>query len=65
MDVGAPSNFTRLLALYDNNYNALKADVSGFHLNDEDDKQVMKDIYNMHSYIADPYGAIGYAAVKL
>ena len=64
MDVGAPSNFTRLLALYNNNYNALKADVSGFHLNDEDDKQIMKDIYNTHSYIADPHGAIGYAAIK-
>ena len=64
MDVGAPSNFTRLLALYDNDYNALKTDVSGFHLNDEDDKQVMRDIYNKYKYIADPHGAIGYAAIK-
>jgi threonine synthase len=64
MDVGAPSNFTRLLALYDNDYHALKSDVSGFHLNDEDDQQVMKDIYDQHNYVADPHGAIGYAAIK-
>ncbi|MFT4534468.1 MAG: threonine synthase [Saprospiraceae bacterium] len=64
MDVGAPSNFTRLLALYDNDYNDLKADVSGFHLNDEDDKIVIKDIYDQYGYVADPHGAIGYAAVK-
>lgn len=64
MDVGAPSNFTRLLALYDNDYNALKSDVSGFYLSDSDDKLVMKDIYNQHGYIADPHGAIGYAAIK-
>jgi threonine synthase len=64
MDVGAPSNFTRLLALYDNNYTALKADVSGFYLTDDEDKMVMKDIYNLHGYVADPHGAIGYAAIK-
>ena len=64
MDVGAPSNFTRLLALYDNDYNDLKEDVSGFYLTDEEDKIVMKDIYEQYGYIADPHGAIGYAAIK-
>ena len=64
MDVGTPSNFTRLLALYDNDYDALKSDVSGFYLSDSDDKLVMRDIYSQHGYIADPHGAIGYAAIK-
>lgn len=64
MDVGAPSNFTRLLALYDNEYNDLKSDVTGFHLSDEEDKQTMRDIYAAHEYIADPHGAIGYAGIK-
>ena len=64
MDVGAPSNFTRLLALYDNEYNGLKSDVTGFHLSDEEDKQTMRDIYAAHEYIADPHGAIGYAGIK-
>lgn len=64
MDVGAPSNFTRLLALYNNNYQSLKSDVSGFHISDEEDKLVMKDIHNNHGYTADPHGAIGYAAIK-
>ena len=64
MDVGAPSNFTRLLALYDNDYNALKSDVSGFYMTDADDKLIMQEIYNQHGYVADPHGAIGYAAIK-
>jgi threonine synthase len=64
MDVGSPSNFTRLLALYDNDYEALKSDVSGFYISDHDDKIVMKDIHDQHSYVADPHGAIGYAAIK-
>ena len=64
MDVGAPSNFTRLLALYDNEYSGLKSDVTGFHLSDEEDKQTMRDIYAAHEYIADPHGAIGYAGIK-
>ncbi len=64
MDVGSPSNFTRLLALYDNDYEALKSDVSGFYISDHVDKIVMKDIYDQYSYVADPHGAIGYAAIK-
>ncbi|MDF1695501.1 MAG: threonine synthase [Saprospiraceae bacterium] len=64
MDVGAPSNFVRLLALYDNDYNALTKDVSGFFLTDEMDKNTMKQVFDDHGYTADPHGAIGYAAVK-
>ena len=64
MDVGAPSNFTRMLALYDNDFEYLKSDVSGYYLDDEDDKTTMKHIYEKHNYIADPHGAIGYAAIR-
>ncbi len=64
MDVGAPSNFTRLLALCDNEYENLKSEVTGYYMTDEEDRQMMKDIYTDHNYIADPHGAIGYAAIK-
>ena len=63
MDVGAPSNFTRMLGLYDGDIEGLRADVSGYYLNDDDDRAAMKHIYNTHAYIADPHGAIGYAAI--
>ncbi|MEE9440108.1 MAG: threonine synthase [Saprospiraceae bacterium] len=64
MDVGAPSNFVRLLALYNANHDTITKDISGFSLNDEEDRLVMKEIFDKYNYIADPHGAIAYAAVK-
>lgn len=64
MDVGAPSNFVRMKALYNDNLGAMVNDISGFYLTDEDDKVTMKHIYDKYGYTADPHGAIGYAAIK-
>jgi len=64
MDVGAPSNFVRMLALYNNNHSELTQDVSGYYMTDEDDKVTMRHIYDRYGYTADPHGAIGYAAIK-
>ncbi|MEM9548410.1 MAG: threonine synthase [Bacteroidota bacterium] len=64
MDVGAPSNFVRMQALYGNDRTALSEDVKGFYLNDEDDKVTMRQIYDSFGYTADPHGAIGYAAIR-
>jgi len=64
MDVGAPSNFVRMLDLYNGDYTELTNDVSGYYLNDEEDKVTIKHIYDQFGYIADPHGAIGYAAIR-
>jgi len=64
MDVGSPSNFVRMTALYNDDYNDLSSAVSGFYLSDEDDKKALKNIFDRHGYIADPHGAIGYAAIE-
>ncbi len=64
MDVGAPSNFVRMKALYNDDFEALIRDVAGFFLSDEDDKVTMRQIFDQFGYTADPHGAIGYAAIK-
>jgi len=64
MDVGAPSNFVRMTALYDDSFEDLIQDVSGFYLTDEEDRRMMAEIYDRHGYTADPHGAIGYAAIE-
>ena len=64
MDVGAPSNFVRMLALYENDHAKLTQDVSGFYLTDDDDKLTLRNIYDLYNYTADPHGAIGYAAIR-
>lgn len=64
MDVGNPSNFTRMLDLYGGNLEAIQADVEGFFATDEETKLALKEIYDQYQYVADPHGAIGYMALK-
>ncbi|WP_420147459.1 threonine synthase [Spirosoma sp.] len=59
MDVGNPSNFVRLKHLYGDDFNALKANVSGFFYDDDATRAGMKRIYELYNYIACPHTAIG------
>lgn len=65
MDVGNPSNFVRILDLYDHDYTALSRDISGFWADDEGTKAAMKDAYSKYKYVCDPHGAIGYKSMQL
>jgi len=60
MDVGNPSNFTRMLDLYDNSLEKMRADISGYSFNDDQTAQAMKDILKNFTYLSDPHGAVGY-----
>ena len=64
MDVGAPSNFERILALYGHNLEAIRADVTGASY---DDARVLAEIAAVHrrfGYLLDPHGAIGWLAAN-
>lgn len=64
MDVGNPSNFTRILQLFQQNYGLLKNSLSSYSITDEETKQTIAEIYQTNNYLLDPHGAIGYAALK-
>lgn len=64
MDVSKPSNFPRMQELYDGSYEAIKEDVRGFTLSDEEILQTIADCRRESRYLLDPHGAIGYAALK-
>jgi threonine synthase len=64
MDVGNPSNFPRLLELYEKYYPAIIKDITGYSFSDEQTRSAMLDLYNTYSYLADPHGAIAYAGLK-
>ena len=64
MDIGNPSNYVRMMELFDHDYKALKKVVSGYVLNDDETLKVIKDCYEKNDYILDPHGAIGYDALK-
>jgi len=61
MDVGSPSNFTRMQQLYPN-VDAMRKDIAGYWYDDEVIKKKMKEVYSNTSYVMDPHGAIGYLA---
>ena len=64
MDVGDPSNFARIIALYNNDYDKIKSVISGAAYSDEEIKQTLASCYKENGYLLDPHGACGYRAVK-
>ena len=59
MDVGSPSNFTRLSYLFDDNYELFKKNISGYFFNDTETRTGIKRIYDQYGYITCPHTAIG------
>lgn len=63
MDVGDPSNYARVMDLYDKSVDKVRLDVSGKWYNDESIRQTLKDTYINTGYLLDPHGACGYQAL--
>ena len=64
MDVSDPSNFPRIQQLYGHSFDALKKDVKGFRMGDEQILKTIKACYEENGYMLDPHGAIGYEGLK-
>ena len=64
MDVGAPSNFARMLDMYRSTWNIMKSDIAGYSFSDEQTRVAMRDVDGRYRYIADPHGAVGYLAFR-
>jgi threonine synthase len=64
MDVGDPSNFARILDLYNKSLSEIKKDISGEWYKDESIKETVKRTYAETGYLLDPHGACGYQALK-
>ncbi len=64
MDVGNPSNFTRILDLYEHSFEAIRSDISGVSYSDTEIAETMKECFCSTGYELDPHGACGYRALK-
>ena len=64
MDVGDPSNFARVLDLYQESHEAICRDISGTTYTDEQIRETVKTTYQQTSYLLDPHGACGFRALK-
>lgn len=64
MDVGDPSNFARILALYENSWERIKTDISGTTISDIEIMQTIAQCWKENHYLLDPHGACGYKALQ-
>ncbi len=64
MDVGNPSNFARLLDLYNNDHGKIAEDIRGVSFNDEQTRSLIREVYENHAYLMCPHTAIGYGGLK-
>ncbi len=62
MDVGNPSNFERLLWLYGNNVDAVRAHMAVSVHTEDEVCDAIKRVYERTGYLLDPHSAIGYLA---
>lgn len=61
MDVGAPSNFERMLWLCGDDPDALRGELEGFRCDDAMIRRTIDGLHRHYGYLSDPHSAIGYA----
>jgi threonine synthase len=64
MDVGNPSNFVRILELFNNQFDALRNALSSYSISDAETKETIKEVFEKESYLLDPHGAVAWCALK-
>ena len=64
MDVGDPSNFARVLALYGGSHKDIAGHIGGATYTDAQIKETLNDCYERTGYLLDPHGTCGYRALK-
>jgi threonine synthase len=64
MDVGNPSNFVRILNLFDHQYLSLKNVLTSYSITDDETTATIKEVMSKHNYLLDPHGAVGYLSLQ-
>lgn len=64
MDVANPSNFVRILEIFDHDYLNLKEKMKAVSVSDEQTIETMREVYEKYKYILDPHGAVGFYALE-
>ncbi len=64
MDVGNPSNFVRILELFQNKFGNLREVLSGYSFDDTATSEAIAEMFKKTGYVMDPHGAVGYLGLK-
>lgn len=59
MDVGHPSNFERIMDLYDGSLAAVRRDLAGYAFSDDETRRTIREVFETTGYRLDPHGAVG------
>ena len=64
MDVGDPSNFVRIMEIFQQQIDGLKSSLNGHTISDEETKATLISVFKEHNYLLDPHGAVAYTALQ-
>lgn len=64
MDVGDPSNFDRILDLFNHQYEWITEHMHGYSYSDTEIRGIIGRVNRESGYLCDPHGATGYQAAK-
>ena len=64
MDVGAPSNFERMRAMYGDSFESLRCDIVGAAYDDATVVAEIRNVYRRNGYLLDPHGAIAWLGLR-
>ena len=64
MDVGAPSNFARILDLFKHSYPEITSVIKGYRYSDNQIRETIQKVIGNSGYLCDPHGACGYMALE-
>lgn len=64
MDVGAPSNFARMLELFGGSWESMRQRITGMSFSDAETRAAIRTVKSMHDYTLDPHAAVGWLAAR-
>ena len=64
MDVGAPSNFVRMLEIHQHQHGLMADRIAGRCFNDDETRAAIRAVKAATGYVIEPHGAVAYLAAK-
>jgi threonine synthase len=64
MDVGNPSNFVRIMELFEQNLGSVKNILSSYSISDQETRNTIAKVFKDKDYVLDPHGAVAFLALQ-
>jgi len=64
MDVGNPSNFARILTIFQHDHQKIRETISSIAVSDVETLNTIKTVFDVSQYMLDPHAAVAYKALQ-